>query len=82
MENLATPNSSHLLQNSVSTFFWFKGEKNFELTPDWLRSETKKPGLPDFSWYMPPKPEKVPNVNKILTGHKISQMSVKYSILP
>jgi hypothetical protein len=36
-------------------------------------------GLPDFSWYMIPKPEKctkwthnVPNV------HKISQMSVKY----
>jgi hypothetical protein len=42
-------------------------------------------GLPDFSWYMIPKPEKLyQNERKIyyINGHKISQMFVKYSKWP
>jgi hypothetical protein len=37
-----------------------------------LRSGTCKAGLPDFSWWMTPKPEKVPN------GQKVYQRATKY----
>jgi hypothetical protein len=41
-------------------------------------------GLPDFSWYVIPKPEKVYQINTKCTknGHKISQMAAKYSQYP
>jgi hypothetical protein len=35
-------------------------------------------GLPDFSWYIIPKPEKMYQI----PSHKISQMSAKYSKCP
>jgi hypothetical protein len=35
------------------------------------------PGLPDFSWHMIPKPEKMNQMNTNCTiGHKISQISI------
>jgi hypothetical protein len=38
------------------------------------------PGMPDFSWEVIPKPEKMYQMNtKVPNGHKISQMSVNYS---
>jgi hypothetical protein len=45
------------------------------------RKEILEPGLPDFSWSMIPKPEKCTKSTQmyIPNGHKISQMSVKYS---
>jgi hypothetical protein len=35
-------------------------------------------GLPDFSWYMIPKPEKMCYINK----HKMYQMVIKYPKFP
>jgi hypothetical protein len=41
------------------------------------------PGLPDFCWYVIPKPEKcTKSTQNIPNGHKISQMSLKYSKWP
>jgi hypothetical protein len=46
-----------------------------------LRSYTA--GLPDFSWCMMPKPEKCTKcIQNVPNGHKISQISIKYSKWP
>jgi hypothetical protein len=40
-------------------------------------------GLPDFCWCVLPKPEKMYQINKnVPNGHKVSQMSLKYSKWP
>jgi hypothetical protein len=43
-----------------------------------IKVATERAGLPDFSWYMIPKPEKCTKLTQnVPNGHKISQMSVK-----
>jgi hypothetical protein len=38
------------------------------------------PGLPDFSWYVIPKPEKcTKSTQNVPNSHKISQMTIKIS---
>jgi hypothetical protein len=40
-------------------------------------------GLPDFSWYMVPKPEKcTKSTQNVPNGYKITQISLKYSKWP
>jgi hypothetical protein len=47
----------------------------------------RRPGLPDFSWYMIPKPEKMYQkdskctkwIQNVPNGHKICQIAIKYS---
>jgi hypothetical protein len=39
-------------------------------------------GLPDFSWYIIPNRKNVQKTQNVPNGHKISQISVKYSKRP
>jgi hypothetical protein len=48
-----------------------------------LLISSHRPGLPDFSRYMRPKPEKCTKwTQNVPNGHKIFQISVKYSKWP
>jgi hypothetical protein len=46
-------------------------------------AERPEPGLPDFSWYVIPKPYKSTKCTQnVPNGHELSQMSLKYSKWP
>jgi hypothetical protein len=49
--------------NTVNTTAPVSGLETFLVLVSWVRESTGGTGLPDFSWYVIPKPEKMYQIN-------------------